>query len=360
MIKRTLYFGSDAYLHSKQNQLVVKYPDSERKNATVPIEDIGVVILDAFRLTISQQLITKLIHNNVALITCDERHMPQGLMLNLDANSLQQERFNIQIEVSLPLKKQLWQQTIKAKIGNQMGLLLKLKQIRSATLSRAPNKESYATLSRAPNKESYTTSYLAPNKSNYATSARTPNKNAKHEYENMAYWQRSVRSGDPDNYEARAAAFYWAQIFSENVEGFKRGRFEAEPNNLLNYGYAILRAITARSLVASGLLPTFGIHHHNKYNAYALADDIMEPYRPYVDQIVKALANKYYPLIPDGEILDLMPEIKKELLQIPVIDVIIDEEKSPLMIAMQRTTASLFQCFAGINRKILYPEIQIE
>ena len=333
MIKRTLYFGSDAYLHSKQNQLVVKYPDSERQNASVPIEDIGVVILDAFRLTISQQLITKLIHNNVALITCDERHMPQGLMLNLDGNTLQQERFKIQLDVSLPLKKQLWQQTIKAKIGNQMGLLLKLKGIRNSISARSPNKESYTTLARASNKNSLV------------------------DYENMAYWQRSVRSGDPDNYEARAAAFYWSQIFNENMAGFKRGRFEAEPNNLLNYGYAILRAITARSLVASGLLPTFGIHHHNKYNAYALADDIMEPYRPYVDEIVKTLADKYYPLIPNGEPLDLMPEIKKELLQIPVIDVIIEKEKSPLMIAMHRTTASLFQCFSGISNKVLYPII---
>jgi len=320
MIKRTLYFGSDAYLHTKQNQLHIKFPDPQREKATVPIEDIGVVILDAFRLTISQQLMTKLIHNNVALIICDERHMPQGLMLNLDANSLQQERFNIQIEVSLPLKKQLWQQTIKAKIGNQRALLLKY--------------------------------HSGNNFQN--TSGEEIN------YENMAYWQRSVRSGDPDNYEARAAAFYWAKIFNNEIEGFKRGRFEADPNNLLNYGYAILRAITARSLVASGLLPTFGIHHHNKYNAYALADDIMEPYRPFVDDIVKEVVEKYYPLLVEGEELDLMPEIKKELLKIPVISVIINKEKSPLMIAMQRTTASLFQCFAGVNKKILYPEIQME
>lgn len=319
MIKRTLYFGSDAYLHTKQNQLVVKFPDSNREDATVPIEDIGVIILDAFRLSISQNLITKLIHNNVALISCDERHMPQGLMLNLDGNTLQQERFKIQLEVSLPLKKQLWQQTIKAKIGNQLGLLLKLKQTQSVALSS--------------------------------------NKDTLPDFENMRYWQRSVRSGDPDNYEARAAAFYWARIFTQEIDDFKRGRFEAEPNNLLNYGYAILRAVTARSLVASGLLPTFGIHHHNKYNAYALADDIMEPYRPFVDEIVKEMVEKYYPLVAQGEELELMPEIKKELLQIPAIDVIIDEEKSPLMIAMQRTTASLFQCFAGNSRKILYPVI---
>ena len=310
MIKRTLYFGNNAYLHTKDQQLLVDFADKSKPTAKVPIEDIGVVILDAFRLTISQTLITKLLHNNVALITCDERHMPQGLMLNLDGNTLQQERFSVQTEASLPLKKQLWQQTIKAKITNQRNALLKI------------HKHKFD-----------------------------------NDLENMQYWSDSVRSGDPDNYEARAAAFYWKHIFADIIADFKRGRFEIEPNNLLNYGYAILRAITARSLVASGLLPTFGIHHHNKYNAYALADDIMEPYRPYVDEVVRDLLEKYYSEEWESKGFDLTPEIKKELLQIPVIDVSIDGEKSPLMIAMQRTTASLFHCYAGNSRKILYPQI---
>jgi CRISPR-associated protein Cas1 len=324
MIKRTLYFGSNAYLHTKNKQLVIDFSDKEKLQATVPIEDIGVIILDAYQLTISHTLITKLLHNNVALISCDERHMPQGLMLNLDGNTIQQERFTIQIEASLPLKKQLWQQAIKAKIGNQRSLLLKISAFH----------------------------LLEPSESLKATRMVTSQQS---KLENMQHWQNSVRSGDPDNYEARAAAFYWKTIFSVSIENFKRGRFEPDPNHLLNYGYAILRAITARSLVASGLLPTLGIHHHNKYNAYALADDIMEPYRPYVDEIVRDLVIKYYPLIEDGGELELMPEIKKELLQIPAIDVFIDNDKSPLMIAMQRTTTSLFNCFAGLNKKILYP-----
>ena len=313
MIKRTLYFGSNAYLHTKDQQLLVDFADKEKPTAKVPIEDIGVIILDAFRLTISQTLITKLLHNNVALITCDERHMPQGLMLNLDGNTLQQERFSIQIEASLPLKKQLWQQTIKAKIQNQRALLT----------------------------HQMTQSHLMGNNN----------------LENMQYWADSVRSGDPDNYEARAAAFYWKHIFDDIIKDFKRGRFDLEPNNLLNYGYAILRAITARSLVASGLMPTLGIHHHNKYNAYALADDIMEPYRPYVDEVVRDLVEKYYSEDWEENGFDLTPEIKKELLQIPVIDVLINDERSPLMIAMQRTTTSLFHCYAGNSRKILYPQI---
>ncbi len=316
MIKRTLYFGNDAYLNTKDKQLVISYPDKEKEKITIPIEDIGVVVLDAYRLTISQNLISRLLDNNVALITCDSRRMPQGLMLNLEGNTLQQERFRFQVEASLPLKKQLWQQTIKAKIVNQRALLTRL----------------------------------------MAQSHLMSNNNL----ENMHYWADSVRSGDPDNYEARAAAFYWKNIFSEFISDFVRGRHESDPNNLLNYGYAILRAITARSLVASGLMPTFAIHHHNKYNAYALADDIMEPYRPYVDDIVYNIINNSNNSSDDFESsdeyrLELTTEIKAELLKLPAVDVIIDNEKSPLMIAMQRTTASLFQCFASNSKKILYP-----
>jgi len=306
MIKRTLYFGNDAYLNTKDRQLVISYPEKEDK-ITIPIEDIGVVILDAYRLTISQNLISRLLDNNVALITCDNRRMPQGLMLNLEGNTLQQERFRFQVEISLPLKKQLWQQTVKSKILNQRALLINL---------------------------------------------MTQNHSEFDNLENMQYWANSVRSGDPDNYEARAAAFYWKEIFKEFIFDFIRGRNEADPNNLLNYGYAILRAITARSLVASGLMPTFGIHHRNKYNAFALADDIMEPYRPYVDEVVYEIIETYG--LDNGEI-KLDTKIKAELLKIPAIDVIIDGERSPLMIAMQRTTASLFHCFAGNSRKILYP-----
>jgi len=313
MIKRTLYFGNDAYLHTKDKQLVIDFADEEKDTVSVPIEDIGVVILDAYRLTLSLNLITNLLHNNVALITCDERHMPQGLMLNLDGNTIQQERFNDQIKVSQPLKKQLWQQTIKAKIRNQRKALL-------VNWGRDSGSQSQSSL------------------------------------ENMEYWEKSVRSGDPDNYEARAAAFYWSNFFLPEVKNFRRGRFEGEPNDLLNYAYAILRAVTARSLVASGLLPTLGIHHHNKYNAYALADDIMEPYRPYADLVVKEIVEEYYSVDWDVYGFELTPEIKRIIIKIPAIDVTIDGKKSPLMIAMQRTTASLYSCFTGESRKILYPE----
>ena len=319
MIKRTLYFGNNTYLSTKDEQLIVKFENPDNPSASVPIEDIGVIILDAYRLTISQTLISKLLHNNVALITCDEKHMPQGLMLNLDGNTVQQERYKYQVEASIPLKKNLWQQTVKVKIRNQRALLLK-------------------------------------NQSLYSQGFTSNEALKKSKLENMQYWEDAVKSGDPDNYEGRAAAFYWKTIFSDIILNFKRGRFEEAPNNLLNYGYAILRAVIARSLTASGLLPVFGIHHHNKYNAYALADDIMEPYRPYVDEVVRDLTEKYYSEDWEKQGFELTPEIKKELLLIPVLTVIIDGKKSPLMNATQRTSASLFHCFAGNSRKILYPE----
>jgi CRISPR-associated protein Cas1 len=169
--------------------------------------------------------------------------------------------------------------------------------------------------------------------------------------DNMKRWAKKVRSGDPDNYEGRAAAYYWKNIFPDELE-FIRDRYGQPPNQLLNYGYAILRATVARGLVASGLLPTLGIHHHNKYNAYCLADDIMEPYRPFVDDYVATF-------VEDGEdFTELTSSIKKQLLTIPAMDVYIEGERSPLMVGLQRTTASLAKCFAGEARKIIYPEFR--
>ncbi len=299
MIKRTLYFGNPAYLSLKLEQLVVRMPDSldnMETVRTVPIEDIGILILDHKQITITQGLIEKLLDNNCALITCSSNHLPTGLMLPLYGNTIQNERFRYQLDASLPLRKQLWQQTIQAKISNQAALL------------------------------------------KYATGSI---------HKNMQVWATEVRSGDSANMEARAAAYYWKTLFHD-IDGFVRGRDEDEPNNLLNYGYAIVRAIIARALVSSGLLPTLGIHHHNRYNAYCLADDIMEPYRPYVDKIV-------FDICMWGEAFKLTPGLKRELLSIPTIDVIINDKRSPLMVAASTTTASLVKCFTGEMRKILYP-----
>lgn len=303
MIKRTLYFGNPAYLKLRNEQLEINLPGADGMDKlvgnTIPIEDIGVVILDHSQITITHALLAKLLQNNTAVITCNNTHHPEGLFLPLDVNTLQQQRFTDQINASEPLKKQLWQQTIKAKIRNQAALLEK-----------------------------------------NGISGQT-----------LRIWSNEVTSGDGLNHEARAAAFYWKSLFTPYLPDFTRGRFEAYPNNLLNYGYAILRATVARALVGSGLLPTLGIHHSNKYNAYCLADDMMEPYRPYVDDLVVHLVKRH-----NGKELDIDKTVKQHLLQIPALDIVIDGQRSPLMVALNRTTSSLAKCYGGELRKLLYPD----
>ena len=308
MIKRTLYFGNPAYLSVRLSQLEIRLPEVEKDTTLstnfkessvkrIPIEDIGVVVLDNKQITITQGALGALLDNNVAIISCDEQRMPSGLMLPLAGNTTQSERFRHQIEASLPLKKQLWQQTIQAKIINQSAVLYSQRGM---------------------------------------------------ECGNMEAWAKQVKSGDTDNLEGRAAAFYWQNLFG-NIKGFHRDRDGVAPNNLLNYGYAILRAVVARSLVGSGLLPTLGIHHHNRYNAYCLADDIMEPYRPYVDRLVAEIVGS------GANITELTPELKSKLLSIPILDVVINGRRSPLMIGVGMTTASLYRCYSGEIRKIAYP-----
>lgn len=268
---------------------------------TKPIEDIGIVILDNKRITITQGLLEALLENNCAVITCDSHSMPVGLMLPLYGNSTQNERFREQLDSSLPLRKQLWQQTIKAKIDNQAAVLSLYTGVSTKVLERL---------------------------------------------------SADVRSGDPENAEGRAAAYYWKNIFCNipNLSDFTRDRNGMPPNNLLNYGYAILRAVVARALVSSGMLPTLGIHHHNRYNAYCLADDIMEPYRPYIDELVVSIIKEF-----GRADLQLSKEVKFRLLGIPTIDVVINGKRSPLMVAVTQTTASLYKCFTGELRRIAYP-----
>ncbi len=316
MIKRTLFFSNPAHLYKRNEQLCVSMnkaneTDDETKVVTIPIEDIGVVVLDNKQITLSHALIDALLQNNSALITCDDSHMPSGLMFPLAVHHTQTEKFKAQIDASEPLKKQLWQQTVSAKLANQ-GKLLKV-------LSHNPYP-----------------------------------KKRKEQLSDAAGWllsfARDVKSGDGDNHEARGAAIYWQNLFPPELD-FRRERYGEAPNNLLNYGYAILRAVVARGLVASGALPTLGIFHRNKYNAYCLADDIMEPYRPYVDRIV-------YRIITSGENWEqLTPSIKKQFLEIPALDIIIDGDQSPLMVGLQRTTSGLMKCFEGESRKMLYPDL---
>lgn len=310
MIKKTLCFSNPAYLSLKDAQLVIKLPEVEKADnltddfkkamvVTRPIEDIGVVVLDHKQITITTGALEALLENNCAVITCDSQHMPVGLQLPLVGNTTQSERFRDQLYASQPLRKQLWQQTIQHKIRNQ-----------AAVLDACTDSETKC----------------------------------------MQVWASEVRSGDPDNLEARAAVYYWKNLFG-HIPDFIRDRDGVAPNNLLNYGYAILRAVVARSLVASGLLPILGIHHHNRYNAYCLADDVMEPYRPYVDLLVNEITKQY------GDNVELSKDIKAELLSIPTLDVTISGKRSPLMIGVSQTTASLYKCFCGELRRIAYPSL---
>ena len=296
MIKRTLYFGNPVSLSKKDSQLVVDFIGQDKPKINVPIEDIGVVLLDHYQIVITHALICSMQENNVAIISCDQKHLPYGMMLPFWHNHSFTDKIRQQINMSEPLKKNLWQQTVTAKIMNQAALL-----------------EKQGT-----------------------------------EAVNMKNWARKVKSGDPENLEARAAAFYWNNLFVER-EGFRRERFGDAPNNLLNYGYAILRAVIARSLVGSGLLPALGIWHSNKYNAFCLADDIMEPYRPFVDALVIQIMEE------EQDIEELTPALKRSLLEVPVLDIEINRKKSPLMVGCQQTTASLMQCIEGKGKKIKYP-----
>lgn len=301
MIKRTLCFSHPAYLSLRNGQLVVKldpHDDEPERQASVPIEDIGVVVLDHRQITLTHGALSALVDNNAAVVTCDDRHMPIGLLLPLEGNTIQSERFRDQIDASLPLRKQLWQQTVQQKIRNQAALLHELHGI---------------------------------------------------EVGNMKKWADEVLSGDSTNLEGRAAAFYWSHMFP-TLPSFTRSREGDYPNSLLNYGYAILRAIFARALVGSGLLPTLGIHHHNRYNAYCLADDVMEPYRPYVDRLVVQT------MAECGDV-EISTDIKRRLLTVPTVEVTISGQRSPLMVAATQTTASLARCFSGESRRISYPEM---
>ncbi|QLE01487.1 type II CRISPR-associated endonuclease Cas1 [Galbibacter sp. BG1] len=297
MIKRTLFFGNPAYLSTRNEQLVVNFPDADKKEATIPIEDLGYVVLENPQITVTNGLLMKLAQNKTAVITCDQQHLPCSFLQPLVGHSEQTERFRHQINASVPLKKQLWQQTVTAKIENQANHLLLV------------------------------------------------SKNAL----KLKRWAKEVKSGDIGNLEAVAAAHYFQSLFAD-IDGFSRNQKGIPPNNLLNYGYAILRAVAARALVSSGLLPSVGIFHSNKYNAFCLADDVMEPYRPFVDSLV-------YEIVETGCNLEVLTtNIKTELLVIPAMDVVIDGKQSPLMVAMSRTTNSLYECFYGGSRKILYPE----
>ena len=296
MLYRSIYIGNPAYLKLKDKQLKVTDPETKEEKGSIPIEDIGLLMLDHYQITLSNQLIQELMKNNVILISCDERHLPLAGMLPFSGNTLFSERVKTQIEVSEPLKKQLWKQTVECKIQNHLKVLEQLGK------------------------------YAYP----------------------MYEYLKEVKSGDTTNMEGIAAQHYWKYLIDND---FLRDRFGDYPNPFFNFGYGVLLSIIARALVDTGLLLVLGIFHRNKYNPYCLASDIMEPYRPIADLLVM----KWLQLHPEKQSLD--KESKTFLLQIATQDVNIEKLVRPLIVGVKMTASSLLKCYTGEKRQISYPEL---
>lgn len=294
MIKQTLMFTSPVYLSLKDQQMVITFKDN---NDTVsrPIEDIGFVVIENPQVSISVPLLNELADNNVSVVFCDKKQMPKTMLMTLEGNTTQQESYKFQIDASAPIKKNVWKQLVESKIRNQSLLLNKI------------------------------------------------GKNG----DVLKQYYMNVKSGDTDNREGAAAREYWRHIFDDD---FKRERDGLPPNNLLNYGYTILRAAVARALIGSGLYPAFGVFHRNRYNAFPLADDVMEPYRPFVDEIV-------YHLYYDGAVSELDNQSKGKLLRVLFSDVRMGKVTRPLENALSLTTASLLKMFKGETDKLSLPMI---
>ena len=293
MVKRTLFFSHAVCLSVKHKQLAI-FNKETQEETLVPIEDIGFVIVENALVSLTIPLINELTDNNCALIFCNEKHLPFSMTMPLDCNETQSQLFSAQINAKLPVKKKCWKQIVEYKIKNQ-GLVLKKYDL---------------------------------------------------DFTRLVDFSKCVKSGDPTNMESQAAKFYWDNLFGKK---WCRNRFGDFPNNYLNYGYAILRAATARALVGSGLLPTLGIHHHNKYNAYCLADDLMEPYRPFIDDAVI----EYISTNPDEKELGL--EFKKKILQVLTRDVKMENLTRPMMVALSMTSASLADALSNESEKLKLP-----
>lgn len=295
MLYRSIYIGNPTYLKLKDNQMKILCPETRAEKGSIPVEDLGLLMLDHFQITVSHQLIQSLMGNNVVVISCDAFHLPHGIMLPMHGHTEHSARIKDQLEASEPLKKQLWKQTVECKIENQKEVLRRL--------------------------------------GNY--------------YEPMLEYKNNVKSGDVTNMEGIAAQHYWKYLISLD---FLRQRYGDSPNQFFNFGYSVLRSIVARAIVETGLLPVLGIFHKNKYNAYCLADDLMEPYRPFVDFMVMDWLKIY----PESE--DLTKEFKAYMLQIATKDVRIDGLTRPLLVAVKMTASSLYKCYTGEKRRISYPE----
>lgn len=292
MLKRTLMFMHPATLSMKNAQLVINRREAFEGITTVPIEDIGVIIIDNPMVTLTIPLLNSLSEQNVAVIFCNQKGMPVSMLQNLDTNNTQGLTLRNQLSATEPLKKKLWKQIIEAKIRNQAALL--------NVYGRDGN-------------------ILKP-------------------------LYMNVKSGDADNREGAAARIYWTRLFGPH---FIRDRNQDGVNVLLNYGYTILRGAVARAIAGAGLFPAIGLFHRGRSNAFPLVDDMMEPYRVFIDDIV-------YRLWQEGHEA-LNKDTKVELLKVLTCDTHFDEVKRPLMIGLSMTMSSLVKCYAKEATKLVLP-----
>lgn len=296
MIARTLCFSSIGKLSLRYEQLV--WTSAEGEERTVPIEDIGFIILESEKIQITSALLQFLVEKNVAVVVCDASHTPSAQLIPYAAHTTTAEHMEAQLAASEAVCGRLWRQVCRQKILNQAKLMERLK---------------------------------------------------KGDVARMRELAESVKNGDPANCEGQAARIYFQAL---GPEGFTRDREGVWPNAPLNYGYAILRAAVARAIVGSGLACFCGIHHHNRYNAFALADDIMEPYRPFVDQYIFSGVRPF-----DFPIDEITKQMRARLLQMLACDVRLDGYKRPLMVALSYTTASFVRAFKKEASELVLPEM---
>lgn len=298
MIKKIIEISqARRHLAVRLGQLIIKENGTEI--STIPCEDIGVLLVDHSGVTYTHSVFTELLQCGAAIVLCGGNHQPNGMLLPLESNTLQAERFAQQIEAKEPVKKKLWQQVIRAKIKHQAKIVGRDSDV----------------------------------------------------YKSLMALREQVRSGDPDNIEAQASRKFWPVYIQDIISEFHRNIDGRPPNNMLNYGYMVMRAAVARALCSAGLLPCLGIHHHNRYNAFCLADDIMEPFRGFVESKVKQICEV------ETAVDDLTQTIKAQLLEVLYQEVMIGETSGPLMVGLHRTAASLMRCFAGEQKEIDLPEI---
>lgn len=297
MIARTLCFASPGKLSARLCQLVWDGDDGVHK--TIPIEDVALVVLESDKITITSSALCSLAESNVAVVVSGKTHIPVGQMTPYSANSTAAEATAFQLKATDAVNGRIWRQICRAKILNQGALLTRLGKVGEGRLR---------TLADA------------------------------------------VKNGDPANCEAQAARIYFQMAAPS---GFTRLRDGDWPNQALNYGYAVLRAAVARALVSSGLLCIKGIHHHNRYNTFALADDVMEPYRPFVDQYIFGKVKPF-----DVPAKELTKEMRGRLLQSLTCDVNLGDKRRPLMVALSYTSASLVRYYKKESQELMLPSFE--